>query len=81
MNKILDFANTNLHDPFKFDSCKKVLDNWNGATVYLVSSQEAKGLYLGWPVFVKETNGILEEVKSSKDKIKIMSKSKAQKTL
>ena len=71
MDEILRFANS-LHYSYKYDSCKKLLDNWNGSVIYIVDSKAEKGLYLGWPTMIRETNGKLEEVQNNKEKLKIM---------
>ena len=71
MNEILNFA-TSLHHPFKYDSCKKLLDNWNGSVIYVVSSKEAEGLRLGWPTMIRETNGKLEQMTDHKEMLKVM---------
>lgn len=71
MDKILRFANS-LNYSYKFDTCKLFLANWNGSKVYLVNSEAEKGLYLGWPVMIKETDGKLEEIQNNKEKLKIM---------
>lgn len=71
MNEILVFANS-LHHPFKYDSCKKLLDNWKGSVIYIVSSKAEKGLYLGWPTMIRETNGKLEQMTDHKEMLKVM---------
>ncbi|MCR4954264.1 MAG: hypothetical protein K6A43_09340 [Treponema sp.] len=71
MDEVLDFANT-LKYSYKFDSCKLILENWNGSKIYLVDSNADKKLYLGWPVMIKETNGQLEEILNNKEKLKIL---------
>ncbi len=71
MNDVLKFANS-LNYPYKFDSCKVFLENWNGSKIYLLDSEAEKGLCLGWPVMIKETNGKLEEIQNNKEKLKIM---------
>ena len=76
MDKILDFANNELHRSFKqFDGCKKLLDEWNGSVIYVVSSQEAEHICVGMPVLIRDTNGVLEEVISPKETFEIMKKS------
>ena len=71
MDKILDFVNA-LHYPFKFDSCQKLLDDWEGAKIYNVSSSEEKGLCLGFPILVSEKDGKLEIVKSHPEILHIL---------
>ena len=75
MNRILDFANTELHRSFKFDGYKKLLDNWKGSTIYVVTSQEAEHSCIGMPVLIYDTKGKLEEVKSPREVFEIMKKS------
>ena len=75
MDKILDFANNELHRSFKFDGCKKLLDDWNGSVIYVVISQEAEHICVGMPVLIRDTNGVLEEVISTKKTFEIMKKS------
>ena len=74
MDKILDFANNELHRSFKFDGCKKLLDDWNGSVIYVLTSQETEHIYVGMPVLIRDTNGILEEVISPKEAFEIMKK-------
>lgn len=71
MNEILNFANS-LHHPFKYDSCTKLLENWKGSAVYIVSSKAEKGLCLGWPTMIRETNGKLEQMTNHKEMLKVM---------
>lgn len=61
MDKILDFANNELHRSFKFDGCKKLLDDWNGSVIYVVTSQETEHVCVGMPVLIRDTNGKLED--------------------
>lgn len=75
MDKILDYANTKLGRSFKFDGCKKLLDNWNGSVIYVVTSQETEHICVGMPVLIRDTDGKLEEVKSPKEVFEIMKKS------
>ena len=75
MNKILDFANNELHRSFKFDGCKKLLDDWNGSVIYVVTYQEAEHICVGMSVLIRDTNGVLEEVISPKETFEIMKKS------
>ena len=75
MDKILDFANNELHRSFKFDGCKKLLDDWNGSVIYVVTSQEAEHICVGMPVLIRDTNGVLEEVISPRETFEIMKKS------
>lgn len=72
MDKILDYANNELHRSFKFDGCKKLLDDWNGSVIYVVTSQEAEHICVGMPVLIRDTNGKLEEVISPKEAFEIM---------
>ena len=72
MSDILDFINS-LNHPYKYDSCKKLLDDWNGAEIYEVSASASKGLILGWPTMIRKINGKFEEVMDCKEKLKIMS--------
>ena len=58
MNEVLQFAYT-LKYPSKFDSCKMLLNNWNGSKIYLFDSEAEKNLCLGWPTMICETNGKL----------------------
>jgi len=75
MDKILDYANNELGRSFKFDGCKKLLDNWNGSVIYVVTSQETEHICVGMPVLIRDTDGKLEEVKSPKEVFEIMKKS------
>ena len=75
MDKILDYANNELGRSFKFDGSKKLLDNWNGSVIYVVTSQATEHICVGMPVLIRETNGTLEEVKSPKEVFDIMKKS------
>ena len=75
MDKILDYANNELYRSFKFDGCKKLLDDWNGSVIYVVTSHEAEHICLGMPVLIRYTNSVLEEVISPKEIIEIMKKS------
>ena len=75
MERILDFANSELHRSFKFDGCEKLLDDWNGSVIYVVTSSTSKHLCIGMPVLIRDTNGILEEVISPKEIFEIMKKS------
>lgn len=74
MNRILDYVNSNF--PYKFEHCKKLLDDWNGSKMYVVNSDEERGLYLGFPTVVSDTNGKLEIVENPKEILRILSKSK-----
>ncbi len=71
MNKILEFANS-LGYSYQFDSYKLLLSDWNGAKAYLVTSEETKGLCLGWPTIIREVKDKFEEVTDVKEKLKIM---------
>lgn len=71
MNEILDYANS-LGHPYKYDSCKKLTDNWNGSAIYVLISKEEEGLCLGWPTMIRETNGKLEQMTNHKEMLKIM---------
>lgn len=76
MNEILEYANS-LGHPYKFDSCRKLLDNWNGSAIYMVNSKKTEGLCLGWPVMIRETNGTYEVMRDHKECLKVMSKADA----
>lgn len=73
MNRILDYVNSNF--PYKFEHCKKLLDDWNGSKMYVVNSDAERGLYLGFPIVVSDTNGKLEIVENHKEILRILSKS------
>ena len=73
MNRILDYVNSNF--PYKFEHCKKLLDDWNGSKMYVVNSDAERGLYLGFPIVVSDTNGKLEIVENPKEILRILSKS------
>ena len=70
MNEILTFINS--ISCFKFDTCKKVTDDWNGSKVYLVTSKELVNMFIGFPVLIKDTNGKLEKIISHKEILKIL---------
>ena len=72
MERILNFANNELHRSFDFDGCEKLLDDWNGSEIYAVTSSTSKHLCIGMPVLIRDTNGILEEVASPKEIFEIM---------
>ena len=71
MYNILEFANSLGHS-YQFDSYKQLLSNWNGAKVYLVTSEATTGLCLGWPTIIREVDGKFEEITDAKEKLKIM---------
>lgn len=72
-DRILDYVNSNF--PYKFEHCKKLLDDWNGAKMYVVNSDAERGLCLGFPIVVSDTNGKLEIVENHKEILRILSKS------
>ncbi|MEE0886779.1 MAG: hypothetical protein UIB61_07725 [Treponema sp.] len=72
-DRILDYVNSNF--PYKFEHCKKLLDDWNGSKMYVVNSDAERGLYLGFPIVVSDTNGKLEIVENHKEILRILSKS------
>nr|DAH68694.1 MAG TPA: hypothetical protein [Caudoviricetes sp.] len=72
-DRILDYVNSNF--PYKFEHCKKLLDDWNGSKMYVVNSDAERGLCLGFPTVVSDTNGKLEIVKNHKEILRILSKS------
>lgn len=73
-DRILDFVNSAGYS-FKYNRVKKLLDDWNGAKMYIVISDEEKDLYLGFPTVVSDTNGKLEIVENHKEILRILSKS------
>ncbi len=75
-DRILDYVNNECDFPYKFEHCKKLLDDWNGSKIYIVNSDEERGLYLGFPIVVSDTNGKLEIVENPKEILRILSKSK-----
>lgn len=74
-DRILDYVNNECDFPYKFEHCKKLLDDWNGSKMYLAISDEERDLYLGFPTVVSDTNGKLEIVENPKEILRILSKS------
>lgn len=73
-DRILDFVNSAGYS-FKYNRVKKLLDDWNGAKMYVVNSDEERGLCIGLPTVVSDTNGKLEIVENPKEILRILSKS------
>lgn len=74
-DRILDFVNSAGYS-FKYNKIEKLLDDWNGSEMYLAISDEKRGLCIGYPTIVSDTNGKLEIVENPKEILRILSKSK-----
>ena len=74
MNKVLDYANSLGHS-YKFDSCKKIIDNLNNCDVYVVDSKDTEGLCLGFPVLIRVSGNDYEEVVNHKEILKLLNAS------